>query len=689
MGSPGGSKRAVENLKSRETSQDVRDIGAIPKQQNARRRAKCRDDFDAFLHAYWPDDCRHPWSKVHRKLIETIELVVLVGSLLAMGIPRGWGKTFLSVRAVLWAVAYRHHTMAMLIAASDDAAADLLQDVRDELETNDRLQADFPELCRPIASLEGINQRAKAQLCEGTRTRVKAESHELHLGDVCGRPGAVIFAGGLLGSKIRGKRKKRGDVIERPTLGLIDDFQTRRSARSKRMCDERVQVVQDDIAGLPGHDRSWSALLTCTVIEPDDAADQLLDRQRHPDWRGIRQSFLESLPTDDALELWGEWNQIREAALQNDSDEAIAEAAHDFYRQNKTAMQAGAVVAWEHAYDPEHYVDALEKAMHWYFRSRRGFWSELQNQPDKLEAQSGPQLQQHTLAVRRHHCSRHVVPADCEYVTAFADVQKKVLFYELRAWAPDSTGYTIDYGTFPPQRKPYYTLANLKRTIADSYPKLPTWELQCQAAVRDLFVPLFERHFEREDGAVLRLNVAGIDANDETETVKKAIRTSGLQGKLWPFHGRSFRPPKTPLNDLKKRDGDTVGENWRRRNPATGRMRYVTFDADAWKSHLRDRLMQPVETRGALSFFGGREHQMFAEHCCAEYADLLFHPASGRTVEVWALRPNEDNHLWDCAVANGVLGSMLGLKLPAAELLDGAESQPPRKRKRKRLQVSF
>lgn len=681
-------KKVTENNKAREASEDKREIGAIPAPKDPKRRAGCQLDFGKFLKTYFPHDTRHPWSNTHLKLIKLIEIVVLVGALLAMGIPRGWGKTFLSVRAIIWAVAYRHHTMCLLIAASDPAAADLIQDLRDELETNELLREDFPEICLPMRALEGINQRGKGQTSGGVQTKVKAADHELHLGDVNGQPGAVIYSGGITGSKIRGRRKKRGDKVERPTLGLVDDFQTRTSARSKMQCQTRLNIVQDDIPGLPGPDQAWSCLLTCTVIEPDDAADQLLDRSKHPDWRGIRQAFLESLPNAEALNLWDEWNRIRCEDLQADDEEAISERAHDFYRKRHKAMNAGAAVAWKYAFKPEHYVDALEKAMQWYFRSRRGFWSELQNQPDKFEISALPQLQAHILAVRRHHLAQHVCPKDAEWITAHADVSKAVLWFEVRAWAQDSTSWTIDYGAFPDQRRAYFTQKNARNTIDEVYKHLPSWEIRCMAAIRDLFTQLFEKPFLREDNTALRLNIAGIDANDETETVRNAIRKSGLSGKLWPMHSRSFRLPKPSLNDLPKKDGDVIGDNWRRRKPEAGTLRYITYDTDRWKSHHRDRLLVPADWPGSISWFGGVEHRMMSEHHTAEFSDTMFHPETGRQMEVWSLRPNEENHLWDVGVGNDVLGSVLGLKLPASALLTG-NTTVQRRKKRKKIRVTI
>ncbi|MFY9254679.1 MAG: terminase gpA endonuclease subunit [Fuerstiella sp.] len=278
----------------------------------------------------------------------------------------------------------------------------------------------------------------------------------------------------------------------------------------------------------------------------------------------------------------------------------LSPAAQAYYRKHYKKMNAGAVVVWQYAFDPAIYVDALEKAMHWYFSDREAFWCELMNQPDQFNASSMPSLLAHVLAVRHHHLQQHLVPADAEYMTAHADYSKAVLWFEVRAWAQDSTSWTIDYGTWPDQKRAYFTQASARHRIDDIYKKFPTHEIRIMAAMADLFRMLFDRQFQREDGSILRLNIAGIDANDETEAIKEGIRKAGLTGRLWPMHSRSFRA-KTPLNEMAKKEGDVIGENWRRRKPTVGSMRYITYDTDAWKTHHRDRLIMPSQVPGSLT----------------------------------------------------------------------------------------
>lgn len=657
----------------------------MPPPDDPKRRAACEQDFGRFCKTYFPGVFPKPWSVVHQYLIDLISMVVLSGALLAIGIPRGWGKTSLCVRAVIWAVAYRHHVFVVLIAASNDGAKQLIADIRDELEQNPLLAADFPELTLPIRALEGVNQRGKAQLSQGQRTKVFASDYELRLGNIGSRFGAVIVAGGIMSSRIRGLRRVVTDedaaeaVVMRPTLGLADDVQTEASAASERSIYRRERVIQAALPGLPGAGEAWSCLATYTVIEPDDLADRHLSRDRHPDWHGVRYSALESLPSDEAMELWHEWNQVREACLR--ADQPLDEA-HQFYRKNKKAMRDGVKVVWEDGYDETRFVDALEQCMDWFFRDRQGFWSELQNNPAGFAPESRPLLQRDLVASRTSHLKHQHCPQEAEYVTAFADVQGKALFYEVRAHASDSSSWVIDYGTWPGQPRQYYTLADIKLTLDSAYAKHATEDARLIAGIKDLFAMLFDREYDREDGQTLRINAAAVDANWKTEIVKRAIRASGFAGRLFPTHGRSFRPPKLSINDLPVKDGDRVGAFWRLRTPRKGQARHLLYDIDHWKTFHRDRLLMPAESPGSCQLYAGRSHEMYADHMLSEHSSLIHDVNSQRIVEVWEHRPERpDNHFLDCAVGNAMLGAMLGCRLPSEEPV---AQRSTRKRRRKR-----
>jgi hypothetical protein len=89
--------------------------------------------------------------------------------------------------------------------------------------------------------------------------------------------GSVISVDSL-DSNIRGQVHTTiaGKMI-RPDLVLVDDPQTRESAKSAEQTTQRLATLNGDVLGLSGPGKKISGLLTCTKIYAEDLADQILD----------------------------------------------------------------------------------------------------------------------------------------------------------------------------------------------------------------------------------------------------------------------------------------------------------------------------------------------------------------------------------------------------------------------------
>ena len=48
---------------------------------------------------------------------------------------------------------------------------------------------------------------------------------------------------------------------------------------------------------------------------------------------------------------------------------------------------------------------------------------------------------------------RSVLSIGCNHLTAFVDIQQKLLFYMVVGWEDDFTGYVVDYGSYPEQQR--------------------------------------------------------------------------------------------------------------------------------------------------------------------------------------------------------------------------------------------
>lgn len=656
-------RRNAERDRQAEQSLAGRDIGPLPEVVNPDRKAACERNFQLFCESYFPETYALAWSPDHLKVIEKIETAVLRGGLFALALPRGSGKTTITESAALWSMLYGHREFVVLIGATESAALELLDSLKTELEVNERLAEDFPEVCYPVAQLEGIANRCAGQLYKGERTRITWTSNEIVLPTVEGSraSGIIVRVAGITG-RIRGMKFKRSDGRSvRPSLVIIDDPQTSESAGSLEQTRKRVRVLAGDILGLAGPGQKISGIMPCTIIRPGDMADIILNRNTHPDWNGEKTRMVYRFPTN--MKLWEEYAEIRAEALRTEGN---FQKATEFYLANREAMDAGAEVSWEARFNHDE-VSALQHAMNLKFQDEAAFMSEYQNDPLPDDTADDSLLSVDEICAKINGLARRRVPLKCDRLTMFVDVQKALLFYVVIAWAEDFTGAVIDYGSWPDQHRHEYSLADANPSIQTLFPKAG-FEGALYAALSALTDECLGREWEREDGAVLKIERALVDANwgQSTDVVYQFCRQSSHAGVILPSHGRYVGASSKPMTEYRKQQGDRLGFNWMIPNVAGKRaIRHVIYDTNYWKSFIHARLAVPVGDKGSLTLYGRipGAHQLFAEHLTAEYRVKT--QGRGRTVDEWKLKPqSHDNHFLDCVAGCAVCGSMLGASLP-------------------------
>ena len=656
-------RRNAERDRQAEQSLAGRDIGQLPEVVNPDRKAACERNFQLFCESYFPETYALAWSPDHLKVIEKIETAVLRGGLFALALPRGSGKTTITESAALWSMLYGHREFVVLIGATESAALELLDSLKTELEVNERLAEDFPEVCYPVAQLEGIANRCAGQLYKGERTRITWTSNEIVLPTVEGSraSGIIVRVAGITG-RIRGMKFKRSDGRSvRPSLVIIDDPQTSESAGSLEQTRKRVRVLAGDILGLAGPGQKISGIMPCTIIRPGDMADIILNRNTHPDWNGEKTRMVYRFPTN--MKLWEEYAEIRAEALRTEGN---FQKATEFYLANREAMDAGAEVSWEARFNHDE-VSALQHAMNLKFQDEAAFMSEYQNDPLPDDTADDSLLSVDEICAKINGLARRRVPLKCDRLTMFVDVQKALLFYVVIAWAEDFTGAVIDYGSWPDQHRHEYSLADANPSIQTLFPKAG-FEGALYAALSALTDECLGREWEREDGAVLKIERALVDANwgQSTDVVYQFCRQSSHAGVILPSHGRYVGASSKPMTEYRKQQGDRLGFNWMIPNVAGKRaIRHVIYDTNYWKSFIHARLAVPVGDKGSLTLYGRipGAHQLFAEHLTAEYRVKT--QGRGRTVDEWKLKPqSHDNHFLDCVAGCAVCGSMLGASLP-------------------------
>ena len=657
--------RANMAKRVREQSAAGREIGDLPLVADEARRQSTAAAFRAFCDIYLADTFTLPWSPDHVKVAARIETAVLQGGLFAMAMPRGSGKTTLCEAGAIWSLLHGHRKFVVLIGSDTDHALGMLESIATELENNDLLAEDFPEVTYPIRRLEGIHQRATGQTQNGERTHIDWTADTIVLPTIGGSiaSGSRIQVAGITG-RIRGmKAKTPGGQSIRPDLVLIDDPQTDESARSPSQCATRERILSGAVLGLAGPGKKIAGLMTLTVVAPDDLAERMLDRKKHPAWQGERTRMVDQWPTNERL--WLEYADIRRAAQSDGCDaNEVSRRCNEFYAVNREAMDAGGVVAWaERKEDLD--LSAIQHA--WNLRIDRkdsAFFAEYQNDPMPENLADAEVIQPEHIVARVNGLPRGRMPVESSRLTAFIDVQGKALYWLVAAWGDGFSGAVIDYGAYPDQRRAYYTLADIKRTIQQAHPKAGS-DGSIYAALDALTGQLLTRDWQRDDGSTMRIERCLIDANwgESTNLVYQFCRQSKHAAVVMPSHGRYVGASSRPFSEYTRKPGDRVGLNWRVPVPSGRAVRHVAWDTNFWKSFIQARLSTAIGDPGALVLFQpDREagnHQMLAEHLAAEHK--IRTQGRGRQVDEWKLIAGRDNHLLDCLVGAAVAANMQGV----------------------------
>jgi hypothetical protein len=674
-----------------------REIGALPAIANPRRRNRCRKSLKVFCETYNPRAFNLGWSDDHLKAIARIEEAATLGALYAFAMARGSGKSAICRMAALWAVSYALVRYVFLIGATDTKATATLDAIRMFIRFLPEYGADFPEIAVPARKLQGIAQRAGGQTCGGEPTMIEWAGNQITLPTVPppegwqkGRgwklrddgkvpsSGAVIAASGLTGEGIRGSllTLTTGEQI-RPDLVLIDDPQTHESARSLTQNESRLSLIMADVLGMAGPGRAIAGVMPCTVIERGDMIDQVLDRSKHPMWRGERSGMMRSMPTDMAA--WDRYFEVYSRGAQMeppDHSEAIA-----YYRAHQAELDAGAEASWPDRKEKWE-VSAVQSAMHLYFRDPATFMAEYQNTPLSRDTASATALTPEQVIAKVSNLPRLIVPRASTRLSAFVDVGAHILWWTVIAWDERFGGDLVQWGTWPEQTRSYFSGADPRPALEDLYPgksqDAAVYEGLGVATSRALGV-----FRQEETGAELRAERCLVDANygPLTDLVYEFCRRSPLAGSLIPSHGKFIGASSNPMASWAKRPGERAGTGWRLSPPGTaGRGRHVVFDANWWKTFAAERIKTPPGAAGCLRIFKGEadQHRMLADHWTSEYPVEVAR-VGGRAVEEWKLRPGRDNHLWDCLVGCAVAASVSGLSWSAG----AAAGQPEVKRARK------
>jgi len=660
-----GYKRHKEKARKRQADQTAsgRDIGIIPKVSCPSRRGRCRNSLLRFLKVYFPVIFYLAWSPNHIRIIKKLERAIKHGGKFALAMPRGSGKTWISVLGALWAIAYGYRKYIVFVSATDDLATSNMLKIKMSIETNDKFKADFPEICYPVAKLEGIANRCKGQTHGGKRTYIEWNDSRLVMPRIEGSKcsGSIFESASITCGNLRGKSYMTAEGISlRPDFAIPDDVQTKESALSPTQCVKRMEIIDGDIMNMNAPGTKMAAVMPCTVIEKGDMADFMLDRKLRPDWNGERLKLLDAFPTN--MDLWDRYREIW-GQSQRDHDGSIIDATA-FYEEHRKEMDAGAIPTWPQRKEQDE-ISGIQYAMNQFIENRKVFFSEYQNSPESKQDET-KQLTKDALILKLNNLPRLTVPLACSSVVMFIDVHDKLLYWEICAFGEGFSGSIIDYGTWPKQKTKEFSMNEARYTMETEYKDMGR-SARIYAALSDLTTMALGREYIREDGSVLNIARCHIDANwgPETPVVYQFCRQSVYSNILTPCHGRGILANQKPISERKRERHEKMGLEWYiSSNKQKRTVRFCVYDTNFWKTATLQRLITSEGDPGCLSIFGTDpyQHNLLFMHLCAEY----FTPTSGqgRRVDVWKTRAGRpDNHWFDALVGCLVAASIDGITL--------------------------
>jgi len=300
------------------------------------------------------------------------------------------------------------------------------------------------------------------------------------------------------------------------------------------------------------------------------------------------------------------------------------------------------------------------------------FFAECQNEPiqqqDDIELLSAAKIAE---KITGH--DRGVVPDECSTITAFTDVQGEHLFWMVVAWAPDFTGYVIDYGAWPDQRRNYFTRRDIRTKLSDTYDGDESGVMF--AALTELGDKLAGSTYTTKDGRSMKLARWCIDGNwrSRTKAVESYAKQSRYASILTITQGRGVKASERPFSEAQRSLKWRTGPAWFWQD-GPGPARWVTFDANLWKKRVHEGLSLARGSRGSIQLFNAppHVHQMLGDHLRAEKPIKV--QAHGRTVYEWQEKPGQDNEGLDCLVGCAVAASI-------EKINRSSEQAAPRKKK--------
>ena len=645
---------ATERDKDARRKREARSENArieIPVCVDPQRRAACLADPALFLRTYFADQYRLHFGEDHLFMIDAIVSRARHGGRQAIAAPRGRGKSELVKGLLVYLVLAELVRFPLAVAATTQLAYRLYQDFRKKFATNELLYQDFPEVCHPVRCLEGAPQRAAKQHIDGRLTNIVWTGDYLSLPHVPGSPyGGVKMAYYGLDAAFRGANID-GD---RPDFILIDDPETRESARSGPQSLERETIIDQDIAGLVSQENKIAIVVLTTVQNKTPSLSyRLTTPELKPSWNGKKFGMVLKWPTNQ--DLWEQYIDKRHQDQISGDEHGTNAVKH--YLANWDRMNEGVRMLSPH-YMPVTLDDGTEcvySAIQQAYNkiadtSLDAYMTEYQNDPPDKAGPQGNGLTWEIVAGRLSGLARYICPLGTQAITAAIDLGKYRCHWVVIAWTGGAGGCVIDYGVAE------VTGNDTSMDLEASEPAI----YRCLLQWRD---ELTQKTYRDVSGQLRPVNFVFVDSGTFTNAPYEFCRQ--VRGIFHPSKG---------VNPYHSRSQNTqnsiAGTHLHATRQATQELWLYNLDTDYWKQFVHERFLTPtfdgdnMLRPGAMSLWspdGNHKHHSYAKHITAE--ELLTEFVDGKGTKTYWNTTNDNNHWLDATYMAAAATEAVGVKL--------------------------
>jgi len=274
-------------------------------------------DLEYFGKTYFPHYIESACSALHKYICKRYPEMIEASIITGLGdketdaAPRGNAKsTWTSLVLVIHSAAYKKRSFILLTSETSAQSEDFMQFIKAEIETNERLSQDFPNLCG-----EGPIWRADTII---TRNSVK-------------------IRGAGSGQKLRGMRHGS----KRPDLVICDDLENDEAVESP---DQRKKLEKWFFKALMKIGQKNTVFIVIgTILHYDSLLSNLLQK---PGWKGRK---FKAVLKFSQSKLWDVWESLfTDISIGKEEAEKSADI---FFQQNREEMLEGVEVLWPEVED--------------------------------------------------------------------------------------------------------------------------------------------------------------------------------------------------------------------------------------------------------------------------------------------------------------------------------------------------